>query len=120
MLDKFLTHAQFIWRKPMKPYIFALAALTITHLSVDASAQCITQPSCENLGYTLTSTSDCIGTALKCPFENKYNCITKDKIIKTITPNYSAKILISKKQGLTGMYDKGPYIIGQNGIPSCG
>ena len=41
---------------------------------------CGAQPSCADLGYTLTSTSGCLGTAVKCPFENKYNCITQSNL----------------------------------------
>ena len=41
---------------------------------------CGAQPSCAELGYTLTSTSGCLGTAVKCPFENKYNCITQSNL----------------------------------------
>ena len=41
---------------------------------------CGAQPSCSSLGYNLSSTSGCLGTAVKCPFENKYNCITQSNL----------------------------------------
>ena len=41
---------------------------------------CGAQPSCSGLGYNLSSTSGCLGTAVKCPFENKYNCITQSNL----------------------------------------
>ncbi len=47
---------------------------------------CGKQPSCADLGYTLTTKSDCVGTALKCPFEDKYNCVTKPDIVTHDTP----------------------------------
>ncbi len=52
---------------------------------------CGAQPSCADLGYTLTSTADCIGTPLKCPFDKtKYNCVKKNEMVNTIVPNYSS------------------------------
>ena len=40
---------------------------------------CGAQPSCSDLGYSYTgSTSDCVGPALKCPFNTSYfNCTKK-------------------------------------------
>ena len=46
------------------------------------SLTCGAQPSCADLGYSLTSTADCIGVPLKCPFDKtKYNCVTQDDIV---------------------------------------
>ena len=62
---------------------------------------CATPPSCTSLGYTLTSTTDCIGTPLRCPFDtSKIQCTTKteavDKlkadIAKAISPDYAKKL----------------------------
>ena len=64
----------------MKPIIFFAAALWASLASLYAKAQCAVQPSCSSLGYNLSSTSGCLGTAVKCPFENKYNCITQSDL----------------------------------------
>uniref|UniRef100_UPI004028099D hypothetical protein n=1 Tax=Candidatus Scatocola faecipullorum TaxID=2840917 RepID=UPI004028099D len=52
---------------------------------------CGAQPSCSDLGYSYTgSTSDCVGPALKCPFNTSYfNCIKKSEMVNTIIPDYS-------------------------------
>ena len=61
----------------MKLSILLAGSILTSAIVGNAYAQtCGAQPSCADLGYTLTSTSGCLGTALKCPFENKYNCIT--------------------------------------------
>lgn len=61
--------------------IFSLTlASLICGYSIKAEAQCATQPSCSSLGYTRYSTSGCIGTALKCPFDNMYSCITQSDL----------------------------------------
>ena len=65
----------------MKLKLTLTAVLMLSAAAVgDASAQCAVQPSCASLGYNLTSTSGCLGTATKCPFENKYNCITQSNL----------------------------------------
>ena len=64
----------------MKPIIFFAAALWTSLAPLYAKAQCAVQPSCSSLGYNLSSTSGCLGTAVKCPFENKYNCITQSDL----------------------------------------
>ena len=64
----------------MKPIIFFAAALWASLAPLYAKAQCAVQPSCSSLGYNLSSTSGCLGTAVKCPFENKYNCITQSNL----------------------------------------
>ena len=62
---------------------------------------CATQPTCAELGYTLTSTTDCIGTVLKCPFDKtKYYCTTKTEalsklsadIVTAAMPDYSKQL----------------------------
>ena len=53
---------------------------------------CGAQPSCSSLGYTYTgSTSDCVNTPMKCPFNTSYfNCVKKNEMVNTIVPNYSS------------------------------
>ena len=53
---------------------------------------CGAQPSCSDLGYSYTgSTSDCVNTPMKCPFNTSYfNCVKKNEMINTIAPNYNS------------------------------
>ena len=56
---------------------------------------CATQPTCAELGYTLTSTSSCIGTVLKCPFDKtKYYCTQKTEVTAAVMPDYSKSITL--------------------------
>ena len=56
----------------------------------DAAEVCATAPTCAELGYTLTSTANCVGTPLKCPFDKtKYYCTTKQEAAAAATPDYS-------------------------------
>ena len=59
---------------------------------------CGAQPSCSSLGYTYTgSTSDCVNTPMKCPFNTSYfNCTKKADVIKQFKPNWSGKRTVSK------------------------
>ena len=52
---------------------------------------CGAQPSCSSLGYTYTgSTSDCVNTPMKCPFNTSYfNCTKKADVVNTVVPNYN-------------------------------
>ena len=76
----------------MKPIIFFAAALWASLTPLYAKAQCAVQPSCSSLGYTYTgSTSDCVNTPMKCPFNTSYfNCVKKNEMVDTIVPNYSS------------------------------
>ena len=57
---------------------------------------CATQPTCTELGYTLTSTSTCVGTVLKCPFDKtKYYCTQKTEVLNQIKPNWAQKRSLS-------------------------
>ena len=66
------------------------------------SLTCGAQPSCSDLGYTYTgSSSECINTPMKCPFNSSYfNCIKKtdafsklkSDIFTSVMPDYSKKI----------------------------
>ena len=67
----------------MKLSILLAGSILTSAIVGNAYAQtCGAQPSCADLGYTLTSTADCIGTPLKCPFDKtKYNCVVVDDIV---------------------------------------
>ena len=65
--------------KNLSIFSLTLAAL-VAGYSIKAEAQCATQPSCSSLGYNRSSTSGCIGSALKCPFDNMYSCITQSDL----------------------------------------
>ena len=57
---------------------------------------CGAQPSCAELGYTLTSTSSCVGNVLKCPFDKtKYYCTQKSEIFSNMALNWNAKVSFS-------------------------
>ena len=53
---------------------------------------CGAQPSCSTLGYTYTgSTSDCVNTPMKCPFNTSYfNCVKKTDVYNGIDTKYYA------------------------------
>ena len=77
----------------MKYSVFLGAAACVSVLTCKAYAQtCGAQPSCSSLGYTYTgSTSDCVNTPMKCPFNTSYfNCVKKNEMVNTIVPNYSS------------------------------
>ena len=65
----------------MKLSILLAGSILTSAIAGNVYAQtCGAQPSCSSLGYNLSSTSGCLGTAVKCPFENKYNCITQSNL----------------------------------------
>lgn len=68
----------------------ALALTLIQHTSQASAAEtCVAAPTCAELGYTLTSTANCVGTPLKCPFDTtKYNCTQKSDAIVAMMPDY--------------------------------
>ena len=76
----------------MKPIIFFATALWASLAPLYAKAQCAVQPSCSSLGYTYTgSTSDCVNTPMKCPFNTSYfNCTKKADVVKITAPNYNS------------------------------
>ena len=86
----------------MKPIIFFAAALWASLAPLYAKAQCAVQPSCSSLGYTYTgSTSDCVNTPMKCPFNTSYfNCTKKADalaklqadIVTAAMPDYSKAV----------------------------
>ena len=75
---------------------------------------CATQPTCAELGYTLTSTTDCIGTVLKCPFDKtKYYCTQKTEVTAAVMPNYAKGE--SRTIGATYIAASDGYIFGYDG-----
>ena len=91
----------------MKLTTIALGVIAGSALAYNAySLTCAQQPTCDSLGYTLTSTSDCIGTVLKCPFNTaRYYCTTKTEainklqqdIVTAAMPDYSK--MVSRSNG---------------------
>lgn len=64
----------------MKLSLIITAGMLTTAVAYNAYAlTCGAQPSCDSLGYTYTgSTSDCLNTPMKCPFNSSYfNCVKK-------------------------------------------
>ena len=87
----------------MKNYLklILLSSVIVLWGSAAQAQTCATQPTCAELGYTLTSTTDCIGTVLKCPFDKtKYYCTTKTEalsklsadIVTAAMPDYSKRL----------------------------
>ena len=85
----------------MKLSILLAGSILTSAIAGNAYAQtCGAQPSCSDLGYSYTgSTSDCVGPALKCPFNTSYfNCTKKADalaklqadIVTAAMPNYQA------------------------------
>ena len=81
---------------------------------------CGAQPSCSSLGYTYTgSTSDCVNTPMKCPFNTSYfNCTKKADalaklqadIVTAVMPDYSKAQ--SRNCGSTYTATANGYLIG--------
>ena len=97
----------------------AMLSLLIAFSSASVQAQsCAQSPSCESLGYNLTSTSECIGTALKCPFDNRYNCVTANDVINKMGPDYTRRKRLNR--GI-GSHARDPITIGRDeNTSSCG
>ncbi len=101
----------------MKPTSITLGVIAGSVLAYNAySLTCAQQPTCDSLGYTLTSTTDCIGTVLKCPFNTaRYYCTTKTEalnklqadIVTAAMPDYS-----KREQKNTGVN----YVAPSNGL----
>ena len=83
----------------MKLSILLAGSILTSAIVGNAYAQtCGAQPSCSSLGYTYTgSTSDCVNTPMKWPFNTSYfNCTKKADalsklkadIIASLMPNY--------------------------------
>ena len=65
------------------------------------SLTCGAQPSCASLGYSYTgSTTDCVNTPMKCPFNTSYfNCTKKADVFKNMQLNWNSKV--SQSFGVT-------------------
>ena len=108
----------------MKNYLklMLLSSIIILCGSVVQAQTCATQPTCAELGYTLTSTTDCIGTVLKCPFDKtKYYCTTKTEalnklsadIVTAAMPDYSKRL--SRSNNTTYTAATNGFIVGFDG-----
>ena len=67
----------------MRSYLYlstAVAGVMMTAGAGVSFAQCVTTQNCAELGYTETSCPD--GTGIKCPFGDKWACITSDSEIE--------------------------------------
>ena len=76
----------------MKLPIIVSAGMISATVAYNAYAlTCGAQPSCSDLGYSYTgSTSDCVGPALKCPFNTSYfNCTKKPTLWPNCRPTSS-------------------------------
>ena len=109
----------------MKLSILLAGSILTSAIAGNAYAQtCGAQPSCSDLGYSYTgSTSDCVGPALKCPFNTSYfNCVKKADalaklqadIVTAAMPNYSKREhrlnnieYIAQTNGFIFGYDQG-------------
>lgn len=102
----------------MKPSLLVLTALGASLLAADVSAQCATQPSCSSLGFTLTSTSNCVGNVLRCPFDtSKIYCTQKSEVTGAVMPKYSNRV--SRSVGTSYTASSDGYLIGvdyQHGV----
>ena len=77
----------------MKLSILLAGSILTSAIVGNAYAQtCGAQPSCADLGYSYTgSTSDCVNTPIKCPFNTSYfNCTKKAEMVNTFAPNYNS------------------------------
>ena len=96
----------------MKLSILLAGSILTSAIVGNAYAQtCGAQPSCAELGYTLTSTSSCVGNVLKCPFaKTKYYCTQKSEGTTVVMPDYNQAF--SRNCGTTYTSDKDGYIFG--------
>ena len=94
----------------MKLPIIITAGMLTAAIAYNAYAlTCGAQPSCDSLGYTYTgSTSDCVNTPMKCPFNSSYfNCVKKADIFFQFKLNWA---------GATDISDMSNWSAYQNGI----
>ena len=101
----------------MKLSILLAGSILTSAIVGNAYAQtCGAQPSCSSLGYTYTgSTSDCVNTPMKCPFNTSYfNCTKKADalaklqadIVTAAMPDYSRAQSRNKGQQYTASNNK--------------
>ena len=68
----------------------------VTWSSALQAQTCGSQPSCASLGYTLSSSANCVGTVLKCPFDtSKFYCAQKSDVSAVLMPNYGSAQALS-------------------------
>ena len=82
----------------MKKIIYTLGVTALLGGAAYAADNytCATPPSCASLGYTLTSTTNCVGTVLKCPFDtSRYYCTQKKEVLQYMQLDWG------RKQGLS-------------------
>ncbi|MFR1674358.1 MAG: hypothetical protein ACLSWJ_05465 [Alphaproteobacteria bacterium] len=81
----------------MKLSILLAGSILTSAIVGNAYAQtCGAQPSCAELGYTLTSTSSCVGNVLKCPFDKtKYYCTQKSEVFSNMKLDWNRKVSVS-------------------------
>ncbi len=94
----------------MKLSLIITAGMLTAAIAYNAYAlTCGAQPSCDSLGYTYTgSTSDCVNTPMKCPFNSSYfNCVKKADIFFQFKLNWA---------GATDISDMSNWSAYQNGI----
>ena len=108
----------------MKLSILLAGSILTSAIVGNAYAQtCGAQPSCADLGYTLTSTSSCVGNVLKCPFDKtKYYCTTMADAAAAAMPDYSRRqsrsigtTYTATTNGFIVGYDQGRCDAGNNG-----
>ena len=78
----------------MKLSILLAGSILTSAIAGNVYAQtCGAQPSCSDLGYSYTgSTSDCVNTPMKCPFNTSYfNCVKKADVVKNMVLDWSKK-----------------------------
>lgn len=108
----------------MKPSVILLGSAVASTIAYNAySLTCGAQPSCSSLGYTYTgSTTDCVGPALKCPFNSSYfNCTKKSDVANAVMPNYANRLYRSGNVTYTAA--TAGYLIGidyLDGSQGCG
>ena len=105
----------------MRKLLMTIGAAALLAGSAQAADNytCATPPSCATLGYTLTSTSNCIGAVLRCPFDtSRLYCTTKTEALNTLKqeivtaamPDYSRRQ--SRSLGSTYTASTNGYLIG--------
>lgn len=95
---------------PTLTLLTALMATPATNSALAAEA-CATAPTCAELGYILTSSTNCAGTPLKCPFDKtKFYCTTKQEAAAAAMPDYSQAL--GRSLGVTYTATSNGFIIG--------
>ena len=73
-------------------YRMLLGGISLLGLANVVQAQCVTPPTCSELGYTKTA-SECSGhTFLKCPFDTSVGYCDEGALVSGIDPNQEYKV----------------------------